>query len=125
MFLQDYGIDTNRLITAHHDEHKLAAIRSILSFYPDFRFLLIGDNGQRDVSVYAQAVAEYGSRVAGVFIRDVDGSCRSGEEGALLRKIEADGVPTYCGAGFDEALDVVKALDLDRPLEAAKAITTA
>ncbi len=123
MFLQDYGIDTNQLITAHHDDHKLKAIRTILSFYPDFRFLLIGDNGQRDVTIYAKAVAEFGPRVAGVFIRDVDGSCRSGEEGDLLRKIEADNVPTYCGAGFDDALELVKKLDLDRPVEAAKAIT--
>ena len=125
MFLQDYGIDTNRLITAHHDDHKLAAIREILAFYPDFRFLLIGDNGQRDVTIYAKAVAEYGPRVAAVFIRDVDGSCRSGEESELLRTIEAAGVPTYCGAGFGDALDVVKRLDLDRPIEAAKAINAA
>ena len=123
MFLQDYGIAADKLVSAHHDDHKLEAIRSILSFYPDFRFLLIGDNGQRDVSIYAKAVEEYGSRVAGVFIRDVDGSCRSGPEGELLRKIEADGVPTYCGAGFDDALNVVQSLNLDRPLEAAKAIT--
>jgi len=68
-------------------------------------------------------VAEFGARVAAVFIRDVDGSCRSGEEGALLRTIEGQGVRTYCGAGFDDALEVVKALDLDRPVEAAKAIS--
>jgi phosphatidate phosphatase APP1 len=125
MFLQDYGIDTNRLVTTHHDEHKLAAIRTILAFYPDFRFLLIGDNGQRDVTIYARVVEEFGPRVAAVFIRDVDGSCRSGEEGELLRGIEARGVRTYCGAGFGDALDVVKALDLDRPLEAARAIDAA
>jgi phosphatidate phosphatase APP1 len=122
MFLQDYGIDTNRLISAHHDDHKLAAIETILAFYPGFRFLLIGDNGQRDVTIYAKAVDDYAGRIAGVFIRDVDGSCRSGPEGDLLRGIEAKGVATFCGAGFDEALAVVKALDLDRPVEAAKAI---
>ncbi|HET9429198.1 MAG TPA: phosphatase domain-containing protein [Allosphingosinicella sp.] len=123
MFLQDYGIAADRLVSAHHDDHKLAAIRNILSFYPEFRFLLIGDNGQRDVTIYAKAVAEFGPRVAGVFIRDVDGSCRSGEEGDMLRRIEADGVPTYCGAGFDDAVNLVKSLNLDRPLEAARAMT--
>jgi phosphatidate phosphatase APP1 len=122
MFLQDYGVDASKFISARHDEHKLAAIRTILAFYPDFRFLLIGDNGQHDVAIYANVVAEFGQRVAGVFIRDVDGSCRAGEEGALLRKIEDHGVPTYCGAGFDDALQVVKSLQLDCPVEAAKAI---
>lgn len=124
MFLKDYGIDRTKFIDAGHDEHKLAAIETILAFYPDFRFLLIGDNGQRDVSIYAKAVEDYGRRVAGVFIRDVDGSCRTGPEGELLTAIEARGVPTFCGAGFDDAVAVVKSLDLDRPLEAARAIAT-
>jgi phosphatidate phosphatase APP1 len=122
MFLKDYGIDSNQLIDKGHDEHKLAAIETVLAFYPDFRFLLIGDNGQRDVSIYAKVVQDFGPRVAGVFIRDVDGTCRSGPEGALLAGIEAAGVPTFCGAGFDDAVAVVKSLDLDRPLEAAKAV---
>jgi phosphatidate phosphatase APP1 len=121
MFLKDYGIDADKLIDAGHDLHKLAAIETILGFYPEFRFLLIGDNGQRDVSIYAKAVEDYGERVAGVFIRDVDGSCRSGPEGALLAGIETRGVPTFCGAGFDDAVAVMKSMNLDRPHEAARA----
>ena len=122
MFLKDYGIDAGKLIDSGHDAHKLAAIETILAFYPGFRFLLIGDNGQRDVAIYAKAVDDYGQRVAGVFIRDVDGSCRSGPEGALLAGIEARGVPTFCSAGFGDALAVVESLDLDRPREAARAM---
>jgi phosphatidate phosphatase APP1 len=122
MFLKDYGIDRDQLIDKGHDEHKLAAIETVLAFYPGMRFLLIGDNGQRDVSIYAKVVEDFGERVAAVFIRDVDGTCRSGPEGALLAGIEAAGVPTFCGSGFADAVEVVKTLDLDRPLEAAKAI---
>jgi phosphatidate phosphatase APP1 len=122
MFLKDYGIDEKQLIHSSHDAHKLAAIESILAFYPGFRFILIGDNGQRDVTIYAKAVEDFGAQVAAVFIRDVDGSCRAGPEGELLSGIEAKGVPTFCGAGFEDAVDVVKRLELDRPLEAAKAV---
>jgi phosphatidate phosphatase APP1 len=122
MFLKDYGVDSSQLLHKGHDEHKLTAIETVLSFYPDFRFLLIGDNGQRDVTIYSKVVEDFGPRVAGVFIRDVDGSCRSGPEGELLAGIEARGVPTFCGAGFDDAVEVVKSLRLDRPLEAAKAV---
>lgn len=122
MFLKDYGIDTDKLVSTGHEEHKLAAIETILAFYPEFRFLLIGDNGQRDVSIYAKAVEDYGTRVAGVFIRDIDGSCRSGPEGALLAGIEKKGVPVFCGAGFDDALAVFQSLGLDRPAEAAQAV---
>ena len=83
MFLKDYGIDRAHLGGKGHQEHKLAAIEELLSFYTDRRFLLIGDNGQQDVSIYAAVVQRYRERVAAVFIRDVDGSCRSGLEGEL------------------------------------------
>ena len=122
MFLKDYGIDATKLIRKSHDRHKLQAIETVLAFYPRLRFLLIGDNGQRDVSVYAQVVSDFPDRVAAVFIRDVDGSCRSGPEGGLLAQIEARGIPTFCGAGFGDAVDVVERLNLDRPLEAASAV---
>jgi phosphatidate phosphatase APP1 len=124
MFLKDYGFDRNQLLGKGHDEHKLQAIESILAFYPRMRFLLIGDNGQRDVTIYAKVVEDFGDRVAAVFIRDVDGSCRSGPEGALLRQIEAAGVKTFCGAGFADAVSLVQQLQLDRPLEAASAVLT-
>jgi phosphatidate phosphatase APP1 len=122
MFLKDYGIDEKRLIKSSHDEHKLAAIEAILAFYPGFKFLMIGDNGQRDVEIYTKAIEDYPDRVGAVFIRDVSGSCREGPKADLLAKIEAKGIPTFCGAGFDDAVAVVKTLDLDRPLEAAKAV---
>lgn len=122
MFLKDYGIDDNQFIRPSHGEHKLKAIETVLGFYPGFRFLLIGDNGQKDVEVYAQAVADFPDRVGAVFIRDVSGTCRDGRNGELLAGIEAAGIPTFCGAGFEAAVDLVKSLHLDRPLEAAKAV---
>ena len=122
MFLKDYGIDRAQFIRKGHEAHKLQAIERVLAFYPRLRFLLIGDNGQRDVTVYAQVVRDFRERVAAVFIRDVDGSCRSGPEGELLREIEAAGVPTFCGAGFGDAISVVEKLNLDRPIEAASAV---
>lgn len=122
MFLKYYGIDADKLIHVGHDAHKREAIETILAFYPQCRFLLIGDNGQRDVSIYAGVVEDYGGRVAGVFIRDVDGSCRSGPEGVLLTSIETRGVPTFCGSGFDDALAMVESLGLERPGEVARAV---
>ena len=122
MFLKDYGLDRTKFIHAGHDEHKLEAIECVLGFYPDMRFLLIGDNGQRDVTIYAKVVEHFRTRVAAVFIRDVDGSCRGGPEGELLAQISAAGVPTFCGAGFEDAVAVATLLEMDRPAEAAKAV---
>ena len=124
MFLKDYGLSRGQFIRKGHDEHKLEAIENVLRSYPRLRFLLIGDNGQRDVSIYARAVMDFPKQIAAVFIRDVDGSCRSGPEGELLRDIERRGVKTFCGAGFEDAVSVVQQLELDRPIEAASAIVT-
>lgn len=122
MFLKDYGIDRTKFISTGHAAHKLEAIEGVLAFYPDFRFVLIGDNGQADVAIYAQAVADFPGRVAAVFIRDVDGTCRTGPEGALIAEMEAAGVPTYCGAGLGEAVAAFSALGMDDPQEAAGAV---
>lgn len=122
MFLKDWGLDADKLGMTGHDEHKLAAIETILAFYPGMRFLLIGDNGQHDVEIYAKVVADFGPRVAAVFIRDVTGTCAAGAKAELLRGIEAAGVKTYCGAGFDEAIALFAALDLERPAEIAEAV---
>ena len=121
MFLKDYGIDATKFIAGGHDTHKVAAIETILAFYPDYRFLLIGDNGQKDVDVYATVVADYPDNVAGVFIRDVSGTCRDGPNGEKLASIEARGVPVYCGETFDAAMDMVEATGFGHDSEAVKA----
>lgn len=123
MFLKDYGIDDAKLIGTSHNAHKLAGIETILAFYPGFRFLLIGDNGQHDVEIYAEAVRAFPNRVGAVFIRDVAGTCAEGVKARLLAEIEAAGIPTFCGAGFGDAVAVAKSLDLERPIEVAKAVT--
>ncbi|MEE4350479.1 MAG: phosphatase domain-containing protein, partial [Pacificimonas sp.] len=128
MFLKDYGLDDAKFISGGHNTHKVAAIETILAFYPDFRFLLIGDNGQKDVEVYATVAADFPDNVAGVFIRDVSGTCREGKNGDRLAGIEARGIPVYCGEGFDEALDMVETVgfhtDTAADVEAAKAAVT-
>ncbi len=121
MFLKDYGIDTVKFVSDAHGTHKIAAIETILAFYPDFRFLLIGDNGQKDVEVYAQVVRDFPGNVAGVFIRDVSGTCREGPNGAFLAEIEASGTPVYCGAGFADAMEMVEAVGFGHDREAVKA----
>ena len=83
---------------------------------------MIGDNGQRDVEIYARAVRDFPGRVAAVFIRDVAGSSKQGARAAMLAEIEASGIPVFCGAGFDDArAAAAKQLKMDRPFEAAKA----
>ena len=103
MFLKDYGLTENSLLGKGHIEHKIEAIERLLLFYPDYRFLLIGDDGQKDPAVFAKVVDDVPGRVAGVFVRDVHGDGKDGKNGEHLRAIEAAGVPVYLGATMEGA----------------------
>jgi phosphatidate phosphatase APP1 len=121
MFLKDLGIDRDKLIHTGHEEHKSAAIRTILEFYPDHRFLLIGDNGQRDVEIYSEAVSLFPERIAAVFIRDISGTCASGPKAELIAQMAQAGVATYCAADLSDGVAILKSLGLERVIEVARA----
>ncbi len=120
MFLKDLGIDTDKLFDHGHEMHKLGAIKTILQSYPEHRFLLMGDNGQRDVEIYAKAVDSFHDRIAAVFIRDVTGTCASGPKADLLSQMAAAGVQTYCAPDFSGGVALLEALGIERPTEAAR-----
>lgn len=50
---------------------KQRAIQSILKAFPDRRFVLVGDSGERDPEIYGAAARRYPSRVARIYIRDL------------------------------------------------------
>lgn len=52
--------------------HKIEAIRTLLSTYPDLPFVLIGDSGQGDLDIYRQAAREHPGRIRAVYIREVN-----------------------------------------------------
>jgi phosphatidate phosphatase APP1 len=53
------------------DNHKPQSIRFILDFFKNKKFILLGDNGQKDLEIYASICQEYASRIEAVIIRDV------------------------------------------------------
>lgn len=110
MFLRDYGIDDAKFITGAHTDHKIETVKHLLSLYPERRFLLIGDDGQKDVDVYAAAAEMFPERVAGVFIRDAHGDGVSENHGKALDKLKAAGVEVYFGKTMNEAMAVAEAI---------------
>ena len=77
ILLRDLGFDQNKFLKEGH-EHKLEKIRRILAAYPGLPFVLIGDSGQDDAHLYAQAATEFGpSRIAAIYIRDIDPDAQS------------------------------------------------
>ena len=50
-----------------HD-HKYEKIASLLNFYPFLLFILVGDNGQKDMDIYHRIVLDFPGRIKSIFI---------------------------------------------------------
>jgi len=93
MMLRDFGLDRSKFIKSGHGEHKLSAIETLLTFYPDLPFILIGDSGQEDAAIYKTVVERHPGRIQAVYIRALrEAPERDGHARALLRDVEALGV---------------------------------
>lgn len=51
--------------------HKTEVITRLFNLYPDMKFILIGDSGQRDPEIYTGIVRLFPERVAAIYIRDI------------------------------------------------------
>src|SRR5688572_23241603 len=71
LFLKDYGFTHNKIITEGHEGHKPKKIKKILNAYPEMKFILIGDSGQKDPEIYSNIIKEFPDRILAVYIRDV------------------------------------------------------
>jgi len=71
LLLADYGLDHTSFPFASHDTHKLTQIEDILKTYPNMRFILIGDSGQRDHAIYQGINEIYPGRILAIYLRDV------------------------------------------------------
>ncbi len=52
-------------------EHKYEKISSLITFYPDQKFILIGDSGQRDPEIYRRLAIEFPGRIESIYIRKI------------------------------------------------------
>jgi phosphatidate phosphatase APP1 len=52
-------------------EHKRAQLARLFEELPDLQWLLVGDDGQHDPAVYAEAATEHPGRVVGIAIREL------------------------------------------------------
>jgi len=68
MLLTDWGPTHDRWFRSGR-EHKLTNLRRLAAEFPDVKWLLIGDDGQHDESIYSQFMDEHPASVAGVAIR--------------------------------------------------------
>ncbi len=54
-----------------HASHKQERIAEVLEMHPGLRFVLMGDTGQHDATIYAEVVRQHPGRVLAVYLREV------------------------------------------------------
>jgi len=103
LLLKDLGLDKLKWATGGHDTHKLKQIETVLSTYPHLGFILVGDSGQRDPEIYAEAVRRHPDRISAVYIRDVTPGARDSSAGEVLATLKGRGIRTAYGPDLREA----------------------
>jgi phosphatidate phosphatase APP1 len=112
MFLQDWGIDEKTFLLASHIEHKLAQIETLVDYYPDLRFVLIGDSGQHDPEIYLRVIQTHPHRIAAAFIRDVSHDLRDQAVARIISESNAAGVEMLYVRDSAEAMEHARRLEL-------------
>jgi phosphatidate phosphatase APP1 len=72
IFLRDWGIDRTKFIAPRSHREKLERALKIIADFPELPFVLVGDSGQHDAGLYAEAAARHPDRIKAIYIRDVD-----------------------------------------------------
>jgi phosphatidate phosphatase APP1 len=124
MLLRDWGFNRATLLPSSHGAHKSASVSSLLGFYDEARFALIGDSTQSDALAYSEAVQRHANRIAGVLIRKAPGAGISPDEREALTKIEEAGVPLWVGSDFAVEDDFLRTLGLDAADETRAIVDT-
>ncbi len=102
ILLRDLGLDQTKMLKTPHSEHKSEHLRAILTTYPDLPFVLIGDSGQHDPEIYADAAREHPGRIKAVVIRDVSDDVRDEEVRKHAQELRAMDVPlVFCADSRD------------------------
>lgn len=68
--------------------HKQKEIINILKTYPALRFILIGDSGEHDASIYTEIAAQYPDRVMAIYLRSVNHKKRMRRVKSIVTQFE-------------------------------------
>ena len=59
-------------VTANEKPHKQKEIINLLEAYPELKFILIGDSGEHDASIYTDIAAQFPDRILCIYLRSVN-----------------------------------------------------
>jgi len=86
----------------NHD-HKFHKIKDIISFYPDLKYVLLGDDSQHDPKIYERIIKIFPASVKAVYIRQT-GKTEKKHINAIMTNMESMGVNTCYFSGSEKAI---------------------
>ena len=107
-FLRDYGFGEDQFITGRHGDHKGSAIDRIAAAHPGLPLVLIGDTGQHDAQIYADAAVRHPGRVARVILRAAGDGIDTTDR-LQIERLRSLGIPVTADPDFRAALAKVVA----------------
>ncbi|MFN2507759.1 MAG: App1 family protein [Chthoniobacterales bacterium] len=96
IFLRDYEINPKKLIKMRAHRQKLEQTLKLLAHFPELPFVLIGDSGQHDAALYAEAAKLHPDRIKAIYIRDIDPATATSRDDDVREHIKTaaqQGVP--------------------------------
>ncbi|WP_317133728.1 App1 family protein [Galbibacter orientalis] len=91
--------------------HKFNKIKDILEFYPEMRFVLMGDDSQKDPFLYAKIVKYFPENVEAIYIRQTK-SKQNSKTVKMLQEVEAFKIPTCYFEHSSKAIEHSKKIGL-------------
>lgn len=90
---------------------KLIKVARILQVFPNQRFVLLGDNSQRDPEIYAAVANKYPDRIVAIYLRNISRKKESATL-ALMQSVERKDIHTCIFNHTDEAIAHSRAIGL-------------
>jgi phosphatidate phosphatase APP1 len=103
--LQNFKSGLKELVTSGggSHQHKQEKIQRLMELFPALSFVLIGDSGQRDPEIYAEAVTKYPGRVKAIYIRAIGQKKKLDQD--LVRQTHAKNVEMVLVKNTTEAYE--------------------
>jgi phosphatidate phosphatase APP1 len=114
LFLTDWGPQADRLMRDGR-EHKRSSIRALLTGYPQYDFVLVGDVGQGDPETYEVMAREFPDRIRAILLIYVGSHLAERSDAVATRAArlrEEEGIPMYYVDDAAEAATAVWQLGL-------------
>lgn len=104
-FLRDFGYKRGQE-KYEHENHKALALEHLINFYPNLKFILLGDATEHDVDIYLQAFLKFPGRILKIIIRATEKEKKNDHVKTVIA--QNPGAPIHLIEHSDEILEIVE-----------------